>query len=70
MTRTLKFYEAILEASDQCLKHFPESYIMGLGATDPKGIFGTTLGLEKKYGNHRILDMPTSENGMNVVLSV
>ena len=31
---------------------------------DPKGIFGTTLGLEKKYGSERVFDMPTSENGM------
>jgi pyruvate/2-oxoglutarate/acetoin dehydrogenase E1 component len=22
----------------------------GLGVTDPKGVFGTTLGLEKKFG--------------------
>ena len=42
----------------------PRVYVMGLGVTDPKGIFGTTLGLEQKYGSKRVLDMPTSENGM------
>ena len=36
----------------------------GLGATDPKGIFGTTLGLEDKFGSERVFDMPTSENAM------
>jgi len=40
---------------------------MGLGVPDPKGVFGTTLGLEQKYGAERIFDMPTSENGMTGV---
>lgn len=39
-------------------------YIMGLGVPDPKGVFGTTLGLQKKFGSRRVLDMPVSENGM------
>jgi pyruvate/2-oxoglutarate/acetoin dehydrogenase E1 component len=42
----------------------PSVYIMGLGVPDPKGIFGTTLGLQEKYGVKRVLDMPTSENAM------
>ena len=42
----------------------PTVYIMGLGVTDPKGIFGTTLGLKEKYGEKRVLDMPVAENGM------
>lgn len=66
MTRILQFTAAILEATDQCLAHDPSVYVMGLGATDPKGIFGTTLGLEKKYGK-RVMDMPTSENAMTGV---
>ena len=36
----------------------------GLGATDPKKIFGTTAGLAKKFGHSRVFDTPTSENGM------
>ena len=36
----------------------------GLGATDPKGIFGTTSGLEEKFGHKRVFDIPTSENAM------
>ena len=42
----------------------PSVYIMGLGVADPKGIFGTTLGLKDKHGTKRVLDMPVSENGM------
>lgn len=64
MTRELKYYQAILEATDQCMANNPRVYLMGLGATDPKGVFGTTLGLEAKYGSKRVMDMPTSENGM------
>lgn len=64
MTRILKFSEAIREATDQCLENDPRAYVIGLGVPDPKGIFGTTLGLQEKYGGKRVLDMPTSENGM------
>ncbi len=64
MTRTLTFAQAILEATDQCMAADRRVYVMGLGVTDPKGTFGTTLGLEAKYGSKRVLDMPTAENGM------
>ena len=36
--------------------------LMGLGVDDPKGIFGTTLDLNKKFPN-RVYDLPTAENG-------
>lgn len=67
MTRELKFYQAINEAIDLCMAKDPAVYIMGLGVPDPKGIFGSTLGLQQKYGSNRVLDMPTSENGMTGV---
>lgn len=64
MKRTLTFAQSILETLDQSLSEDPSVYVMGLGVPDPKGIFGTTLGLQEKYGDHRIMDMPTSENAM------
>lgn len=64
MPRQLKFYEAILEATDQKMAQDPSVYLMGLGVPDPKGIFGTTSGLYEKYGANRVMDMPTSENAM------
>lgn len=67
MTRELKFCQAINEAVDQCMSRDPRVYTMGLGVPDPKGIFGTTLGLQKKHGPDRVMDMPTSENGMTGV---
>lgn len=37
---------------------------MGLGIDDPKHIFNTTAGLQEQFGNDRVFDMPTAENGM------
>lgn len=67
MSRELKFFQAINEAIDQCMARDASVYIMGLGVPDPKGIFGTTLGLQQKYGSRRVMDMPLSENGMTGV---
>jgi pyruvate dehydrogenase E1 component beta subunit len=67
MPRQLKYYEAILEATDQKMAQDPNVYLMGLGVPDPKGIFGTTSGLSAKYGLDRVMDMPTSENAMTGV---
>ncbi|NQV47459.1 MAG: alpha-ketoacid dehydrogenase subunit beta [Rhodospirillaceae bacterium] len=67
MTRELKFSEALLEAQDQCMAADPAVYIMGLGVPDPTGIFGTTLGLQEKYGVNRVFDMPLAENAMTGV---
>ena len=67
VNRPLKFFQAINEAIDLCMTKDPAVYIMGLGVPDPKGIFGTTLGLLEKHGRGRVMDMPTSENGMTGV---
>ncbi len=64
MRRELKYFQAINEATDLCLGKDPSVYIMGLGVPDPKGIFGTTLGLQQKHGAKRVMDMPCSENAM------
>ena len=67
MGREITFAEAIREATDQCMESDPSVYVMGLGVPDPKGIFGTTVGLKEKYGERRVLDMPVSENAMTGV---
>ncbi|MDD5108730.1 MAG: alpha-ketoacid dehydrogenase subunit beta [Candidatus Omnitrophica bacterium] len=64
MNRQINLAQAVLEATAQCMQDDGSVYIMGLGVTDPKGVFGTTLGLEKKFGAKRVLDMPVAENGM------
>ena len=65
--REVSFAEAVREAQDNCLEKFNESYLMGLGVPDPKGIFGTTLGLQNKHGKERVFDIPLSENAMTGV---
>ena len=67
MPRELKFHDAIREAIDICMARDSAVYIMGLGVPDPKGIFGTTLGLQGKYGPERVMDMPLSENALTGV---
>lgn len=62
--RQITFSKAIQETLDHYLECDPSVYVMGLGVPDPKGIFGTTLGLQEKHGVDRVMDMPTSENGM------
>lgn len=65
--RELTYNAAILEATDQVLAREPRAYVMGLGVPDPKAIFGTTAGLQAKYGPERVMDMPLAENGMTGV---
>ena len=60
----IQYSAAILQATDQLMEMDPQVYLMGLGVPDPKGIFGTTTGLQEKYGPDRVQDMPTSENAM------
>ena len=65
--RTLTFTEAIREAQCQCLEADDSVYIMGLGVPDPKGIFGTTTGLQQQFGSKRVFDIPLSENAITGV---
>ena len=67
MSRELSYAEAILEATDQALHEDSKVMLLGLGVPDPKGIFGTTLGLQEKYGEDRVFDTPTAENGVTGV---
>lgn len=67
MTRHLRYFEAIREATEQSMALDPSVFVMGLGVPDPKGIFGTTLGLQDRFGPQRVMDMPLSENAMTGV---
>lgn len=58
------FSEAINDALHTALEIDSSVICFGLGATDPKNIFGTTSGLEDRFGPSRVFDTPTSENGM------
>lgn len=64
---TALFTEAINIALRDLMAEDPRTLFFGLGATDPKRIFGTTVGLVERFGARRVFDMPTSENGMTGV---
>ena len=62
--RNISVVKAINEAIDLSMNKDKSLICYGLGTTDPKGIFGTTLSLEKKYGKRRVFDTPASENAL------
>ena len=55
------FYEAIKASIQKNLRNNHKVLLMGLGVDDPKGVFGTTLDIHKKY-RKQVFDMPTAEN--------
>ena len=60
----MNYSEAINDAFFISMKKDKDVICYGLGVTDPKGVFGTTLNLEKSFGKDRVFDIPTSENAM------
>lgn len=66
--RTITYGEAIRESLEQLLNSDERVYVIGEGVPDPKCIFGTTEGLQEKFGPDRVMDMPVAENGMTGIL--
>tara|TARA_B100001250_G_C19817322_1_gene799387 strand:+ start:8061 stop:9116 length:1056 start_codon:yes stop_codon:yes gene_type:complete len=64
MNRVITFTESINEALSIAMDIDKKVLCYGLGVDDPKHIFETTTGLQEKYGENRVFDMPTSENAM------
>jgi len=62
--RQLTYAQALNEAIDLSLARDPHVYVIGLGASDTEGVFGTTRNLAQKYGARRVFDMPVSESAM------
>ena len=61
------YITAIKDAQRTLLKNYKNVLIYGLGVTDPKGIFGSTLGLQAEFGSERVFDTPLSENALTGV---
>jgi pyruvate dehydrogenase E1 component beta subunit len=62
--RVISFKDAIFEATDQAMARDPRVFVMGEGVDDPTGVFGTTKGLQDKYGTERVFDTPIAENSL------
>jgi pyruvate/2-oxoglutarate/acetoin dehydrogenase E1 component len=67
MSKQISYVESIRLAQRQILQSDPQTFILGLGANDPKGMFGTNSGLVEEFGNKRVMDAPLSENTLTGV---
>lgn len=67
MMRTMNAAQAINDALHLAMELDPAVICYGLGIDDPKTIFGTTAGLQERFGAARVFDTPTSENAMTGV---
>ena len=61
------YLEAIQDATSIAMDRNVNVVLIGEGVPDPKKIFGTTAGLQEKYGSNRVFDSPLSENGITGV---
>ena len=64
MNREITYAAAINDAMHVAMRVDESVICYGLGVTDPKGVFGTTIGLEQSFGSARVFDVPTSENAL------
>lgn len=62
--RTLTYWQAISEATVQCMERDEQIFIAGEGVDDVAGAFGTTKEAFRRFGPGRVIDMPNAENGM------
>ncbi len=62
--RVLSYVDALNEALTLALEIDPNVLVLGQGVNDPRGMFGVTTGLHKKFGTDRVFDTPLSEEGL------
>jgi pyruvate/2-oxoglutarate/acetoin dehydrogenase E1 component len=62
--RVATYAAAINEALSLALENEPGVFVLGQGVDDPSAMFGTTRGLQQRFGPHRVFDTPLSEEGM------
>ena len=67
MSRTITYAQAVNEGLSQAMVMDDSVICYGLGTPDPKGVFGTTVGLQERFGEDRVFDMPAAENAMTGV---
>jgi pyruvate dehydrogenase E1 component beta subunit len=65
--RKISFAEAINEALHQIIAKYDHAFLIGQGVTSPWYVGSTTVGLVQRFGSKRIIDTPTSENGITGV---
>lgn len=60
----MTYIKAITEGLDICLDEDPKTLIFGEDVGKNGGVFRTTNGLQKKYGEDRVFDTPLAESGI------
>lgn len=60
--RTLTYWQAISEATVQCMERDERIFVAGEGVDDVAGAFGTTKEAFRRFGPGRVVDMPNAEN--------
>jgi pyruvate dehydrogenase E1 component beta subunit len=62
--RVVTYAQAINEALALALENDTGVFVLGQGVDDPSAMFGTTRGLQQRFGPERVFDTPLSEEGM------
>ncbi len=62
MARVITYIDAITEALDQEMARDERVFLIGEDIGLYGGVFKATKGLQKKYGEYRVIDSPISEN--------
>lgn len=65
--RLIRYVDALREAFEQEMARDPNIFLFGLDVDDHKGIQGSTLGLQDKFGKDRVFCTPLSEDAMTGV---
>jgi acetoin:2,6-dichlorophenolindophenol oxidoreductase subunit beta len=65
--RRLRYVDALNEAVAQEMARDPRVFLFGLDVDDHKGIQGSTLGLQQRFGRERVFNTPLSEDAMTGV---
>lgn len=62
--RKISYRQALNEAMTQEMERDPSVFAYGIGIPDHKGVWGSTLGLQERFGEDRCFDTPLSEDAM------
>ncbi len=66
-TRLIRYVDALREAFEEEMARDPKVFLFGLDVDDHKGIQGSTIGLQEKFGKDRVFCTPLSEDAMTGV---